>query len=302
MRRVGQATPTPFVSARVPRLARSARQLVPWLPSCRSQAVARSSTLPAGRCSVRSCNPSKGASEPDREYPDAESTTLENRATPLRNERYPGNVCYVTSFQPADHLVVEAPRQLKAFTDPLRVAVLDLLKAGPMTNQQVAAALRQPHAKVLYHVRFLLNVGLIRLVEERVKGGNVEKYYRAVARLFSLRSEAGPGTASLAATAADLARQELTALAASAGGHAPAWETRRARLPRERADEFYRRFTELVAEYWGGPTLGGAPGGRGSAPAPEEDPDQPRLCFSAFIYRDPADASAHQDAEDEGCD
>jgi DNA-binding transcriptional ArsR family regulator len=90
-------------------------------------------------------------------------------------------------FEPLATQLVDDPRQIKAFTDPLRVRVLVVLAERAATNQQVADALGEPQAKVLYHIRFLLDVGLIQLVDTRIKGGNVEKYYRAVARAFSIQ-------------------------------------------------------------------------------------------------------------------
>jgi DNA-binding transcriptional ArsR family regulator len=92
-----------------------------------------------------------------------------------------------SDVEPLATLLIDEPRQIKAFTDPLRVRVLVVLAERAATNQQVADALAEPQAKVLYHIRFLLEVGLIRLIDTRVKGGNVEKYYRAVARSFSIQ-------------------------------------------------------------------------------------------------------------------
>jgi DNA-binding transcriptional ArsR family regulator len=90
-------------------------------------------------------------------------------------------------FEPLATQLIDEPRQIKAFTDPLRVRVLVVLAERAATNQQAADALGEPQAKVLYHIRFLLEVGLIRLVATRIKGGNVEKYYRAVARSFAIQ-------------------------------------------------------------------------------------------------------------------
>ena len=91
------------------------------------------------------------------------------------------------AFEPLASQLIDEPRQIKAFTDPLRVRVLVVLAERAATNQQVADALAEPQAKVLYHIRFLLEVGLIQLIDTRIKGGNVEKYYRAVARSFSIQ-------------------------------------------------------------------------------------------------------------------
>src|SRR5215472_2003094 len=92
-------------------------------------------------------------------------------------------------FEPVPLQVISDPQQLKAFTDPLRIRVVNFLKPRAATNQQIADALGEPQAKVLYHIRFLLDAGLIRLVDQQIRGGNVEKYYRALAHLFALRPE-----------------------------------------------------------------------------------------------------------------
>jgi DNA-binding transcriptional ArsR family regulator len=93
----------------------------------------------------------------------------------------------MNEFEPLATQLIDDPRQIKAFTDPLRVRVLVVLAERAATNQQVADALGEPQAKVLYHIRFLLDIGLLKLVDTRIKGGNVEKYYRAVARSFSIQ-------------------------------------------------------------------------------------------------------------------
>jgi DNA-binding transcriptional ArsR family regulator len=158
----------------------------------------------------------------------------------------------MSSFEPSPFVIVDAPEQLKAFTDPLRVRVLAILAREAATNQQLAARLGEPHAKVLHHVRALLDMSLIQLVDTRIKGGNVEKYYRAVARLFGLRPppEMLPD---ITGAAFEIVRQEVEASAALWPEHRIDWERRTARLSPERAEEFRRRLLELIAEYWGGP-------------------------------------------------
>ena len=190
----------------------------------------------------------------------------------------------MSPFEPRPFQIVTDPQQLKAFTDPLRVRVLNRLRERAATNQQVADALGEPHAKVLYHVRFLLDVGLIRRVDERIKGGNVEKYYRAVALLFGLRP-ADEDASALVGAQFEVVRQEVTASERAWPDQNLPWETRRLRLPQWRADEFYQRLLTLVAEYWGGPTASAD----GSESSLGEDPTAPTLCFAAVIYRDPAD-------------
>jgi DNA-binding transcriptional ArsR family regulator len=200
------------------------------------------------------------------------------------------------SFEPALRLIVSDPQQVKAFTDPLRIRVLDVLTRREATNQQLAETLGEPQAKVLYHIRFLLDVGLIRLVNQQIKGGNVEKYYRAVARMFSLRPSGEDATvdrASAAAAAFAVVQQEIEASEIAWPDQPVAWERRRVRLPPQRADEFSARFLALVAEYWGGPPDFESP--VEETPIVEEDPTAPVLCFATVLYRDPTETSQNRE-------
>jgi len=82
--------------------------------------------------------------------------------------------------------VLTAPDQLQALGHPTRHRILHWLVDQAATNQQIAAALGEPPARIHFHVRELLAAGLIVIAEERAKGGVIEKYYRAVARSFCL--------------------------------------------------------------------------------------------------------------------
>ena len=84
---------------------------------------------------------------------------------------------------------LETIEQLRTFADILRQRIIDLLADQALTAKQLATLLREPPARVHYHVRELERVGLVRLVETREKKGILEKYYRAIARNFSI-----PGT------------------------------------------------------------------------------------------------------------
>lgn len=75
---------------------------------------------------------------------------------------------------------------IKALADPLRVHILSLFIERPMTAKQMADRLKQPSAKIHYHVKELERNGLIAMVETREKGGILEKYYSAVASFFDV--------------------------------------------------------------------------------------------------------------------
>jgi DNA-binding transcriptional ArsR family regulator len=184
-------------------------------------------------------------------------------------------------FEPEPFLVASDLRQLKAFTDPMRNRLLHILANQEATNQQLAALLGEPQAKVLHHVRFLLDVGLIKLVDQQVRGGNVEKFYRATARVYGFRPEpadieslSGPVSGAIF----ESVTQELVASLHLWPDQPLYWETRRARLSPERASEFDRRLLALIAEFWG--DLGEAVSG---------DRDAPTMALATTMYRFPGD-------------
>lgn len=84
--------------------------------------------------------------------------------------------------------VLSSPAEVKALGHPLRIAILTAL-GQPRTNLQVARAIGESASKTFFHMRELAEVGLIEIVEQRPKGGVIEKYYQATARHFELNSE-----------------------------------------------------------------------------------------------------------------
>jgi len=182
-------------------------------------------------------------------------------------------------FEPVPFQVVTDLRQLKAFTDPLRNRILHVLANQEATNQQLAAILGEPQAKMLHHVRFLLETGLIVLVEQRVHGGNVEKLYRASARVYGFR----PGPIDSASLSEPVSRavfesvtQELAASLQLWPDQPLYWETRRSRVSPERAAEFDRRLLALIAEFWGDL----------ETPVTDDD-DHPVMALATTVYRFP---------------
>lgn len=190
-----------------------------------------------------------------------------------------GRMSDVERFEPEPFRVVSDLRQLKAFTDPIRNRLLHLLANQEATNQQLASMLDEPQAKVLHHVRFLLEVGLIRLVEQRVRGGNVEKFYRATARLYGFRPDPADIetiTGPVSGAMFESVTQELVASLKLWPDQPHYWGTRRGRLTPERVKEFDERLLALIAEFWGDlnePAAG--------------DPEADLIALATTIYRFP---------------
>lgn len=183
--------------------------------------------------------------------------------------------------EPRPFQIVSDLRQLKAFTDPLRNRILHILANQAATNQQLASMLDEPQAKVLHHIRFLRDVGVITLVEQRVRGGNVEKFYRSTARVYGFRpspSDAGSLAGPVSGAIFESVTQELVASLKLWPEQPLYWETRRSRLTPERAREFDDRLLTLIAEFWG------------ELEDPDPDvPDADLMAFATTMYRFPGD-------------
>lgn len=183
----------------------------------------------------------------------------------------------MTDFEPQPLLVLETPAQIKCFTDALRIRALRILRMRAATNQQIADELGEPHAKVLYHVRFLLDAGLIKLVEQRINGGNVEKYYRAVARVFELRPAQQDTETDIAVinSVVDTLRGDLITSATVYESVPVHIHQTRAWMPPDRAAAFNERLLALISEFF-------------TDFDPPPNPAAVPTRFSAFIFRDAA--------------
>jgi len=81
-------------------------------------------------------------------------------------------------------------KQLRLLADPIRHRVLKLLGIKEMSTSGLAAALGdQAPGNLYYHVDRLRSAGLIRLVRTEPRRGTVEKFYRAVAKVFAVKPE-----------------------------------------------------------------------------------------------------------------
>lgn len=130
------------------------------------------------------------------------------------------------TFEQADGLVLSDLAQVKVLANPLRVRILELLSRQEMTTKQVAESLGEKPTKLYHHVEVLERAGLVRLTRTRQNRGTLEKYYRAIARAFTVDSglfSDGGGSAAdsplpeMVAAVLERTREELSALMASDG-------------------------------------------------------------------------------------
>jgi|SRR5215213_829920 len=151
-------------------------------------------------------------------------------------------------YQLADELTVTTPTQLRAVADPLRAAILDLLLERAATVTDLATAVGRPKGTVAHHVNVLVAAGLLRVVSTRRVRAVEERSYGRTARLFRVGALAQP-----AARRAALAINGLATAAAEAVAAHEADDLRcglrHARLPPERAAEFWERVVALLHEF-----------------------------------------------------
>ena len=113
-------------------------------------------------------------------------------------------------------VVVTAPEQLRALADPLRATLLELVLERAATVTEMARAVGRPKSTVAYHVNFLVDAGLFRVVRTRRVRAIEERYYGRVARTLYIGALHRPEDKQVVAAINGLAE----AAAESAAAHA----------------------------------------------------------------------------------
>ncbi len=154
----------------------------------------------------------------------------------------------IPDYDLADDVVVTAPAPLRAMADPLRSTILDLLLERAATVSELASAVSRPKSTVAHHVNVLVDAGLLRVVRTRRVRAIDERYYGRTARLFRVGMISRPDE-----TPPTMFANDLSVAATEA---APAHEAddlrtifRHARIPRERAKEFWEHVVALAREF-----------------------------------------------------
>jgi hypothetical protein len=144
-----------------------------------------------------------------------------------------------------DELVIEDPGVVSTLFDPLRYRLFRLLET-PRTVAELAADVELPSNRLYYHVRRLVESGLVRQVDARVSGRHTERVYGRTAPRFRFSGDIELYAGGLLRSIAE----ELDAALERSSEDAPGTLSyhRPALLP-ETARELERRLHDLVAEY-----------------------------------------------------
>jgi DNA-binding transcriptional ArsR family regulator len=180
----------------------------------------------------------------------------------------------------AEQVVVTAPKQLRALADPLRGTIMDLLHERAATVAELAAAVGRPKSTVAHHVNVLVDAGLLRVVRTRRVRAIDERYYGRTARTFYVGVVDRPGE--------DPTTVHANALSVAAAESAPAHEAddlrtifRHARIPAERAAEFWEQVVALTREFAAQPRSGDTVYGFAAGLYPTDYPTLPDTDESA---------------------
>jgi DNA-binding transcriptional ArsR family regulator len=150
----------------------------------------------------------------------------------------------VPDYDLAEDVEVSTPAQLRAMADPLRGTLLDLLLERAATVSELASAVGRPKSTVAHHVNVLVDAGMLQVVRTRRVRAIEERFYGRTARLFRVGVINHPEA---------LGVNPLSVAAAEA---VPAHEAddlratlRHARIPAERAREFWERVVALAQDF-----------------------------------------------------
>ncbi|PLR74348.1 ArsR family transcriptional regulator [Bacillus sp. UMB0728] len=77
--------------------------------------------------------------------------------------------------------------QSKLLGNALRIKIISVLQEKPLTSKQVSELLGNSPGSVHYHIQKLNEGGLIELVETKVSGGIIEKYYKAKSKWYQAK-------------------------------------------------------------------------------------------------------------------
>lgn len=152
-------------------------------------------------------------------------------------------------YELADRLALTTPAQVRAIGHPLRTTILSLLHERAATVTELAAAVARPKSTVAHHVKVLTETGLVHVVRTRRVRAIEERFHGRTARMFYVPVEPGDDDA-------EALPKDFNDFAVAARESAAAFHDRRlwgflrhARLPEQRAAEFWERIAALVREF-----------------------------------------------------
>jgi len=156
----------------------------------------------------------------------------------------------VPDYDLAETSVVDTPARLKAFADPTRTSIMQLLLERAASTSELAIALGRPKGTVDHHLKVLANADLIQIVRTRQVRAMTEKFWGRTARTFYFEPIDGevPTTLWFVRDAHDEIQRSIHAGTCGDDGFST---LRHARIPASRVAEFSARLDDLSSEFAG---------------------------------------------------
>jgi len=145
-------------------------------------------------------------------------------------------------------LVVTAPEQLRALSDPLHATLLELLLERAATVTEMARAVDRPQSTIAYHVNLLLHAELLRVVRTRRVRAIEERYYGRVARTYYVGVLNRPEDKQVVAGMNGLARAAAESAPANAADDLRCLLVH-ARIPIEDVRSFWAQVQEIARQF-----------------------------------------------------
>jgi DNA-binding transcriptional ArsR family regulator len=151
----------------------------------------------------------------------------------------------VPDYELADTLELTSAEQVRAIGDPLRTTILGLLHERAATVTELATAVGRPKSTVAHHVKVLTEAGILQVVRTRRVRAIEERFYGRAARMFyvGLGRQGTEGQLPPDFNDFEVAAEESKA-AYDAGEMRSL--IRHARIPEERAAEFWQQVAQLI--------------------------------------------------------
>jgi DNA-binding transcriptional ArsR family regulator len=154
----------------------------------------------------------------------------------------------IPDYELADTIELTGAQHARALSDPLRTTILGLLHERAATVTELASAVKRPKSTVAYHVSVLTRAGLLRVVRTRRVRAIEESFYGRTARMFYVRlGRPAEG---------DALPRDFNDFEIAARESGPAYESgqlrsfiRHARIPEERAAEFWQIIDRAIREF-----------------------------------------------------
>ncbi|MFG1627435.1 ArsR/SmtB family transcription factor [Kribbella sp. NPDC049227] len=154
----------------------------------------------------------------------------------------------VPDYELEDTIELTTAEQVRAISDPLRTTILGLLHERAATVTELATAVKRPKSTVAHHVKVLADAGILKVVRTRRVRAIEERFYGRAARMFYVGLGRRVDGVELPPDFNDFEVAAEESRTAYDAGQLRSF-IRHARIPEERAAEFWRAVDRLIHSF-----------------------------------------------------